>query len=48
MKKQVKVQVAAGSEAFLNTDGQVSLFYSTNTTENTGGHQVSFSRVNLD
>ncbi|WNJ95889.1 hypothetical protein RND59_01860 [Vibrio ruber] len=46
--QHITVHVAAGSEAFLNTDGQVSLFYSTSTTENTGGHQVNFSRVNLD
>lgn len=46
--QNVTQQLVTGEEAYLHSDGKVSLFYATGSETNTGGHTVNFRRVNLD
>lgn len=45
--QNITSQLVSGSESFIHSNGKISLFYSTDTS-NRGGHTVTFSRVNLD
>ncbi|CAH6836046.1 conserved exported hypothetical protein [Vibrio chagasii] len=42
------LQVNTGEEFYLHSNGKVSLYYATESSQNTGGHTVKFERVNLD
>ena len=41
-------QLVVDEEFFIHSDGELSLFYATDSDNSTGGHTVNFSRVNLD
>ncbi|MCW0469611.1 hypothetical protein OH492_13255 [Vibrio chagasii] len=44
------LQVNTGEEFYLHSNGKVtvSLYYATESSQNTGGHTVKFERVSLD
>ena len=47
-QKNITKQLSDNQEYYLHSDGKVSLYYTNGNEHNTGGHTVTFERVNLD
>lgn len=48
LQKNITKQLSDNQEYYLHSDGKVSLYYTNGNEHNTGGHTVTFERVNLD